>query len=210
MRKIFFAAALLAAITMASCGNKTKQAEPDPKDTVTGFEVQDEQGTGLAADSLANALDSSLAAHDAKGFSAAVAAVKAKYDELVKAGLTDEAKAYAERMKAYFTEHAAEVKSVVAGNAAVNDMVNAVSNLETVAGNVPDAVREGAGKVGRAASQATEDARKAVNDKREAVKKDFENKKEETRKKASEAVDNAAEKAGSAVSGAIDRALGNH
>lgn len=212
MRKIFIAASLLAAMTFASCGNRNRQPDPNPQDTVTGFQVKEQQPVDTTADSLSTVLDKSLKAKDADAFQSAATAVKAKYDALIKAGLTDEAKAFAAKMKSYFTEHAAEVKTVVSDNATVNDLVNTVSNLETAAANAPEAVKEQAGKVKDKvkddAIKAKEYMKKSADEKVDAAKKTINKKTQETRKKASDAVNKASEKASSAVNNALSRALG--
>lgn len=194
MKKIFFAATLFVAAIFASCGNKTNQAAEGATDSVAGVDTTAQTAEGDNADEIINTLNSSIGNKDSKAFETAVADVKKKYDELVKAGLTEEAEAYAAKFKEYFAKHADEVKTVAAGNATINEIINNVKTL-------PTSAEEVAGKV-------KEDAKKAVTEGKEAVKKDIENRKQEAKEKKDKAVNDAAEKAGNAVSGAINKVLG--
>lgn len=196
MKKIFLAATILAAASLTGCGNKTNPAAEGTADSVENVGTANQAAPQSEADSLINALDTSLSAKDAKSLEDAMASVKAKYDELVKAGLTEEAKAYAAKLKEYFNQHADEVKAAAAGNTAVSELVNTVANLPSTAEEAVD--------------KAKEDAENAVNEKKEEVKKDIENKKQEAKEKANEAVNKAADKANKAVSGAINKAFGSN
>lgn len=66
------------------------------------------------ADSLTNALDISPSATDHKSLEGTITGVKAKNDELIKAGLTEETKTYTTKLKEYFNLHADEVAAVTA------------------------------------------------------------------------------------------------
>lgn len=202
MKKIFLAATILAAATLTGCGNKTNPAAEGAADSVANQVAAQSE-----ADSLINAIGAGLEAKDPKSVEDAVAGVKARYDELVKAGLTEEAEAYAAKFKEFFDLHADEVKAVTAGSAAVSELVNTVTGLPSTAGEAVEKVKEDAEKV-------KENAEKAVSEGKEAVKKDLENKRheaeEKTRQKAADAVNKAADKANKAVSGALNKALGGN
>lgn len=194
MKKLFFAAVVMAAAVMTGCGNKTN-ASAAGDDSVA---VDSAAVTQSAADSLMQVLSSNVEAKDAKSFEATMQVVKAKYDELVKAGLVDEAKAYAAQFKEYLGQHADEVKAIAGGNATVNSIVDAVTNLPT--------------SVDKAAETAVDAAKANVNEKvesgKKAVNEAVEKKKNEAQQKANEAVDKATNNAKKAVGNALNGVLG--
>lgn len=195
MKKVFFAAAILAAATLTGCGNKTNAGA---EGTADSLENVDSLMTGEAvdeADATFKDVEASLASKDANGLESAIASLKAKYDELVKSGKTEEAAAYAAKIKTYLEQHADEVKAIASGNSTVNEIVNTVTSLPTSAEDV--------------VSTAKESAENAVSEGKKAVEEKVEAKKTEVKQKANDAVNKAADKANKAVSGAINKAFGN-
>lgn len=181
MKKLFFAAAIMAAATLTGCGNKTNSAAGEGVDSVEATATDANSQTLAAADSLLSVLGENLSAKDAKSLQATIESIKAKYDELVKLGLVDEAETYAAKLKEYLAEHADEVKAVAAGNTTVSELVGKVTNLSSTAEEAKQAVKEGA-------QEAVDNAKEAVNEKVEATK-------EEAKQKVNSAVDKALNKA---------------
>lgn len=195
MKKLFFAAAILTAATLTGCGNKTNSAADGAADSLENVDSILQAGPEAVADSLIDALNANISSKDSKSLEATIASIKAKYDELVKSGKTEEAKTYAEKLKTYLKEHAEEVKTITSGNATVNDIVNTVVNIPTTTEEAASTVKNG--------------VKEAVDNGKQAVENKVDEKKQEAKQKVNDAVNNASQKASDAVNKGLNKVLGN-
>lgn len=189
MKKIILAAfAVVAMLSVASCGNKNNATTTENDSTATEITATEGVDEAIAT------LDEKLNAGDAQAFQTAAAEVQKHYAQLISEGKLEEAKAYAEKMKKYFEEHSDAIKTIASGNTTINDVVNYVTNLPSDAAttaeeaaaylkNVPTSV----------ANAAVSDVKNAAADAEKAVT--------ET---ATEAVNNAKNKANDAANAAVE------
>ena len=220
MRKLFIMAG--AVIAMASCGNKTNQNENGVDSTKNADTTEITTASAEAsADSITNALDEQLKANDGKNVESTMTAAKAIYDRLVKEGKTEEAKAYASKLKAYYEKKKTDIEKVANGNTTINDLVNGIVNLpenaESGAESVKDAAESDAEEIANEAKTAAKEAKDAAEKKakeakdnaEKAVKDAKNNAKEKTDKAVSDAKQKTRNAANKAVNDALNKAFGN-
>ncbi len=224
MRKVFMMATAIATILVAtSCGNKQNPSANAETDS-TSIELTDTVAAETANDAEGTAnLDALIAAKDAKGLQNSIAAIEEHYAQLVKEGKLEEAKAYAEKMKAYLNSHADEIKNIASGNTTIVDLVNYVNNLPTDAKatteeakkyleNIPTNVANAATSAAKAAAnKAVDDVKSTANQAVTDAKKNAEEKATkavtDAKSKANQAVENANKKATDAVNKAAEKLL---
>ncbi len=224
MKKVFMMAAAVATmLVVTSCGNKqTTNANADADSTSTELTDSATSVTANDAESTAD-LDALIASKDAKGLQNTITAIQEHYAQLVKEGKLEEAKAYAEKMKAYLNTHADEIKNIASGNTTIVDLVNYVSKLPTDAKttaeeakkyleNVPASVAGAATSAAKnAANKAVDDAKSTANQAVTEAKKNAEEKATkavtDAKNKANQAVENANKKATDAVNKAAEKLL---
>lgn len=179
MKKLMIMALALVAITMASCGDKTKAGAA--ADSVATDSVE-----AVAEPAEISALAEQLKSGDASAVEKAITTVKQRYDQLVTEGKVEEAAAYASKMKEFIDGHAEEINQITSGNATVSTIVEAVKNLPAAATTTAEGAASAAKADVDAASDKVKDAVEAAPAKaEEAVKA----KAEETKKKAADEVD---------------------
>ena len=184
MKKILFVVMAVAAISFASCGNKTQQAEAATDSIAAEVTTADEEADAAVASMAAN-----LDANDPSKFQTAFEEVKEHIAKLVKAN-PEAAKQYVARVQEFLKENADKIKALVGENAAVSAAIAAISDVE------PDAVVSGLlDQVGNAAEDAKGAAADAVEDAKEAAADKANEVKDAAKQKTSEAVDNAADAA---------------
>lgn len=197
MKKTFMMAMAAMALTLASCGNQTKKASEAVDSLGDMMAVSPE--VQATTDSLTSALTSQLDKNDASTLTTTLAALQAKYAELVKSGKLDEAKKYASQVQKFIKEHADKIKSVAAGNATIAALVEGVKNLPTSAEATAD----------EAAAAVKGDVQSVVNNAKataaEKTNEAVENTKEAAREKVSEEVSKGQEKVEEAVNKAADK-----
>ena len=188
MKKIVLAVMAVAAISFASCGNKTQQANAEAVDSVA---IVDSMATAAAQGDI-DAISGLLNGGDATKLQEALAAVKEKIATLIKEN-PEVAKEYVAKVQSFLKENADKVKSLVGDNAAVAAALSAVTDIE------PDNVVSGLlDNIGQAATDAKDAAAEAVNEKVDEAKQAAEDKanevKDAAKQKANDAVDAAADK----------------
>ncbi len=219
MKKLFVMAAAI--IALASCGNKTAQnngtvadsTEYNPVETLNA--TQAEATTSAVADSVTKILGEQLTAKDAKKVQSTINAVMAKYQELVKAGKTEEAALYASQVKSFVNEHAEEIKTIASGNATIADVVNGIANLPTNAKQAAEAAANAvnsdanaaANAATTAAKNAESNAKKAVSNAKKQTEENLKNAKKAAEADAKAKVDNAKQQTRDAANKAVNNAL---
>ncbi|MGN1260197.1 MAG: hypothetical protein ACI4UC_03725, partial [Alloprevotella sp.] len=159
MKKILVMAFAMAAMMFSACGNKQAAPVNEADSTAVGTEVE----TAVEeAQALGETLAGQLQGMDAEGVKSTIEEVKNKYEELVAAGKTEEANAYASQVQEFINTHAEELQNVTSGNATVVDLIEAVKNLPT---NVKNSAAEAASAVKsdveNAANTAVDNAKEA-------------------------------------------------
>lgn len=179
MKKLMIMALALVAMTMASCGDKTKAGAAT--DSVATDSVE-----AVAEPTEISALAEQLKSGDASAVEQAITTVKQKYDQLVTEGKVEEAAAYASKMKEFIDEHSEEIKQATNGSATVSTIVDAVKNLPSTVTTTAEDAASAAGADAKAVGDKVKDAVEAAPAKaEEAVKA----KTDEAKKKAADAVD---------------------
>lgn len=155
MKKTFIMAC--AAIALMSCGGKTAPAATDVvSDTVentTADTTAAAAGTETAADAAAATaeIDKHLKAGDAESMGKALAEAKATVEKLKAEGKTEEAAAYASKIKEYVEQNKSAITKAAKGDMTVGDLVNGIvnlpSSLKQSAQDAKSAVDADAGKV---------------------------------------------------------------
>lgn len=209
-KTILFAAAI--ALAMASCGNKTQNAEAQADSTEvaadsTAAAVSEEtQGT---IDQLAADLSAAIETKDGKAIAATLATLQQTYAKLVEEGKIDEAKSYGEAIKKIVSDKADDIKGAAAGDAnAIASLVESVKNLPTSAEATAEdakAAAENAAKT--AASDTKAAAENTVKEAGDQVKKAASDAKDNATNKVNEAKQKAKDDTKAAVNKATDKAL---
>ena len=199
MKKLFFVALAVVAMTFTACKNEAPAPAP-AEEEAPEIEL-------VSTDSIAAVIE----AADSSQLSTLLTEAQAKIEELTK---IDPAKAkdYLAAIQNLLKENADKIKAF-AGTGAVASVIDAVNNLpaievpdvadaakEAVEGAVED-VKDAAEAVQDAAAEKVEDAKAAVNDAANAAVDKANEVKDAAADKAAEAVDNAADK----VKGALGR-----
>jgi len=220
MKKLIFMAVAIAAMTFASCGNKSNnvQAEADSTTVETL-----EESTLAFADSLTNLVNQSVEAKDGKQIEGVLAQLQAKYAELVQAGKLEEAKAYASKVQEFINEHADAIKSAVNGNTTISSLVDGIASLPTSASataeeaaaavksdvmDIANSAKENAeNAVKEAVDEQVDAAKEAVNDAANKAVDAAKSKVNDAQQKAADKVNDAKQKANDAVNNAANKAL---
>ncbi len=204
MKKIFFAALAVAALTVSSCGNKTNaNAEAVDTSAVIPYGEGDSSLNALV-DQLKRAIDSK----DAGTLSAVLTNFQATYASLVKSGKLEEAKNYASQIKTLISENADAIKGVAGDNSTISSLVDGINSLpsststtaEEAAAAAKAAPASVTNTVKDAAGTTKESVETKVKEKVENAKEKVESAKEKATEKVDEAVDDAKSKASKAAS----------
>lgn len=133
MRKLFFAVVAVAALTFASCGNKSNaNAEAVDSTTVDTTALAPETMTTFKA--LSAQLISALDEGSADAVTQALANFEAMYKTLANTGNLEDLKGYGVLVKNLIAENADKIKSVANGNATIASLVSSIEALPTSAG----------------------------------------------------------------------------
>lgn len=151
MKKIFIM--VCAAIALVSCGGKTAPSAADvvsdTTEDVTAVAAKTaNEAADKAVEAVTTALDEQLKAGDAKTLAKTLASAKAAVEKLQSEGKTEEAAAYASKIKEYVDKNKEALTTAAKGDMTVADLVNGIANL-------PASVQQGAA-AGKAAKQAAE------------------------------------------------------
>lgn len=218
MKKVFIMALAAAAMTLASCGGESKQANAEADST--SVETADSlQGTAAEAATAASSADAEIAAltqqldsKDASQVKTTLQTIKDKITELSKTD-PEAAKTYVEQLQAWLKTNASKVKEAAGGDTTVGTVVDALtttSSAKLVEGytKAKDAVESAIGTTtGEAATKASE----TLKDAKEVYDKAKDVTKEKVEEKAKEEVNKAKEtgkaKAKEEVNKAVDKGL---
>jgi vacuolar-type H+-ATPase subunit H len=207
MRKILLFAGIVLAFSFTGCGNKTKAPEKTAdSDTVAATVVSP------AADSITNVLSEKLSSKNPKDIQLTLQSLQTKFNDLVKAGKTADASAYASKVQAFINQHATEIKDAANGDATIASLVSSIKNLptnaETTAKEAATAVKSDAEN---AATSAVSNAKTAAENKVNGTVTNAQNKASkavtDAQDKANKEVEKANKKANDAVNKATNKAL---
>lgn len=135
MKKIFLFACV-AALTLASCGNKTKaNAEAEATDSVA-TETTVEQAQ---ADSIISVISSQLESNDPATVQKSLETVKETYAKLVESGDVEAAKTYASAVQEFIDNNSEKINTVAKGETTVVSLINGIKNLPTSAETTAEA-----------------------------------------------------------------------
>lgn len=200
MKKIFFAVAAFAALTFASCDNKTNGNANGVDSVATDSIEAVASDAGATADAVISELTSQLDAKDAGAIEKTLATIKEKIADLLNSN-PEAAKEYVSKVQTFLKDNADKIKGVVGDNAAVTSAVAAltaapaedvVNNIKNTLGAAKDAGSEAVGNAVDAVKNAPEAAKDAAES---AANKAV----EDAKSKAAEKVDNAKKDAGAAI-----------
>lgn len=136
MKKIFIM--VCAAIALVSCGGKTAPSAADVvSDTTEDVTAVAAKTANEAVEAVTTALDEQLKAGDAKTLAKTLASAKSAVEKLQSEGKTEEAAAYASKIKEYVDKNKEALTTAAKGDMTVADLVNGIANL-------PASVQQGA------------------------------------------------------------------
>ena len=186
MKKLYFLAGVIAMTAFASCGNK--QNAPAEGETI--------EVAAPADDDIVSILDAQLKSKDPNALKQAIASIKEKYAQLVKAGKLEDAKAYMVQAQAYLKEHAAQITAITGEDSEVSNLVNSVANMpEAVQATAEETAKKVDAKAKETVEAAKSDAKAKVNEAAAKANAKINEKANEAGQKANEAVSKAAAKA---------------
>lgn len=196
MKKIFFLALGVVAMSFVSCGNKTNEGE-----NVDSTEVVDSVVVAADdADAVVAQLTELVTAENKEGVASIVEQVKQKIAELINAGKAEEAASYAKTIQEYLKANAEQIKAITSGNETINNIVNTVVSLPTDAQTITTAA---AGLLEATAVNAAENVKNAAEAKANEV---VENAKEQASQKVNEQVQKANDKVNEKVNEGAQKA----
>lgn len=146
MKKIMFMSLALAALMMASCGNKAQApaSEADSDSVAATVTEGDATAQKLSSESqntvknLTAQLSQAVKDKDSKATISVLANLQTIYKNLVDAGKIDEAKAYGTAVKNFINSNAETIKTLTSGNATIASLVEGIKNLPTSASATAD------------------------------------------------------------------------
>mgnify|MGYP002860534162 CR=1 FL=1 len=189
MKKIVLAVMAVAAIGLASCGNKTAQGE-----NVDSVAIVDSIATGAANETI-EALSAQLESKDAGKLQESLVTLKETIAELIKTN-PEVAKEYVAKVQAFLKDNAETVKAVVGDNAAVTAAVAAITEIEPA--SVVDGLLQKTDNVAADTTNIDKEAKKAidkeVDETKKAVKKQAQDEVDEAKKAVNKKIDDAAAK----------------
>lgn len=170
MKKIFLFACV-AALTFASCGNKTK-ADAEATDSVAEATVEQ-----TPADSIISVISTQLESDDPATVQKSLETVKETYAKLVESGDVEAAKTYASSVQKFIDENSEKINTVAKGETTVVSLINGIKNLPTSAETTAEAAAAAVMSDAQTVANAAVDVAKATAEqkvseaKAEAVKK---------------------------------------
>lgn len=221
MKKVFFYAAM-AALMLASCGNKTQaNASASDSDSVATEQTSAADGSQAvdaaltanlspenkaAVEQLTSNLQKAIASKDSKAAATTLAQLHTKYQQLVEQGNLDEAKAYGSAIQAFVNKNSESLKTLSSGNTTVVDLVNGIANLPTSANTTIEEAKAALSSDGAAAKAAAELAKGAAETAvKDAANQAVNNAKTTAENAASKAVNDAKAAAASKVNSEVSK-----
>jgi vacuolar-type H+-ATPase subunit H len=223
MKKLFFAAVALSAITFASCGNKTtnQAGAADTVDTAVVDTAAISQETQSTLDNLKSQLTTALKSGDKSQITAVIAGLAANYKSLIDSDKLQEALSYGAKAKALVAQYKDQILSAVGNNSTVSSLLSAVEKLPTDAATTAESAKAAFAslpasaaaalkavpasaltKAADAVSGAKDAAGAAVESAKDAAAAKVNAAKEDAQNKANAAVDDAKQKTNAAVDNA--------
>lgn len=214
MKKLFFAAMAVAALTITSCGNKTAAPAADT-DSIADSSMVDTTALAPETKSALNAVTTQLADaiknKDAKGLTAVLTGLAANYKEMINAGKLQDALTYGKVVKEYIAKNVDTIKSFTGNNATINNLLTGIQNLPTDASTTAEsaaaALKGLSGNAVESAKDAAANAKDAAANAKDAAAAKANEAVDATKAKASEAVNEAAAKTNKAVNDAASKAV---
>lgn len=212
MKKIYFAALAVAALTFAACGNSTKPAEEVVDSTEVAVEDVD-------VNAELDAVTAALASNDEAAVTEGVTKVQTIIQKLAAAGNTELAVEYAKKVQEWYETNKEKVAEVVKNSevlkAAVEQLpttTEAVKGYLEQVGISADALGEAAAEQAGAAAEQVDKAKEQINAAKEKIEAAPEQVKAKAEQAATEARDaakaKAQEEASKAAGKAVDKLLG--
>lgn len=194
MKKLFFAVVAVAALTFASCGNKSNanaEAVDNAKVDTTALASEAELIYNALRAQLVKALDEGNAAK----LTTALANFEAAYKTLANSGKLEDLRTFGVRIKNLISEQADNIKKVADGDVTISSLVSDIEGLPTSSDitleDAKSAVSEKAVGMANEGLQKGADAAATVEEAENALKEDFANAKN-TAKAAADEVENSA------------------
>lgn len=213
MKKIYFAALAVAALTFAACGNSTKPAE----DAVDSTEVAVAEDVDVNAE--LDAVTAALASNDETAVTDGINKIQAAIQKIAAAGNTELAVEYAQKVQEWYNTNKEKVAEVVKNSEVLQKAVEQLPTttdavkayLEQVGVTADETIDAAAEQVGAAAEQ-VDKAKEQINTAKEKIEAAPEKVKEKVEQAATEARDaakaKAQEEASKAAGKAVDKLLG--
>ncbi len=197
MKKIILFSFVVAALALASCGNKSD----------ANAEGSENDSTAVDPTEVIGDMKTMLDANNAEGFNEIVSTTQEKIESLMKEGKVEEAQAYASKLKEFIDENAETIKSVAGNDETVNSIINTISNIpESASESLKEIEGDVKDKIENAAEDAVEDVKQEIEGAVEDAKQKANEAVEDAKQKASDAVDNAVEDAKKKTNNAINDA----
>jgi hypothetical protein len=212
MKKLFFAVAAVAALTFASCGNKSN-ANAEAADSLKDSTMVDAADLAPETVSTFNALSTQLTDALEEGnteeVTQALANLEAAYKTLANSGNLEEVKGYGLRVKKLIAEHEAKIKSVADGDVTIANLISGIEALPTSAEmTLNDAKNAVSNDVVDLASEALQRGA-AAEASAEAAAEALKNAPAAAKEAAKEAAENAVSEAKNAANAAANEAANN-
>ncbi len=161
MKKIFLFACV-AALTLASCGNKTKaNAEAEANDSVAEATVEQTQAQAQA-DSVIAVISTQLESNDPATVQKSLETVKETYAKLVESGDVEAAKTYASQVQKFIDDNSEKINTVAKGETTVVSLINGIKNLPTSAETTAEAAAAAVKSDAQSVANAAVDVAKAT------------------------------------------------
>ncbi len=220
MKKLFFAALAVTALTIASCGNKTA-APAAANDSIADTSMVDTTALAPETKSMLNSLTTQLTDviknKDTKGLTTTLANIAASYKALVNSGKLQDALSYGQVIKDFVAKNLDTIKSFAGNNTAISSLLSGIQALPTDASTTAEQAKQAvsskltdlassafqkAAAGGATAEAAAAALKNLTGNAMEGAKDAAVNAKDAAAEKANEAVDATKAKAGEAVNDA--------
>lgn len=192
MKKIFFAVAAIAALTLTSCNNSTSGSCCENDSTCCDSITIEEPGVAEAVETV-QSISSALQSGNAEETKSALEKAQAYIEELIKNGNAEKAAQYASQIKQFVNDHKSEIDAIASGNETLAGLVSAISSLPTTTDEALNAISGDASTVKEAINAQASDAVENIKDEaKKKVDEKVQEAKDAAKDKASKAVDDAA------------------
>ena len=178
MKKIFAFAAVAAAMSLAACSGSTNKGTAE-EDSLT---IESVAPGDIEPEAVVGVLSESVKAGDAETVAETVKTVEAELQEIVNSGDVEKAAEYASQVKAFVEENAEKLEDLNISTMTLNDIINAVKELPSIAESTAAEAAEAEGTEAADTAGAGDDADRAAETGADAEPEE-EEEDEETRKK---------------------------